>query len=128
MKSFDEEWMARWANIVNSDDELALMGKYLEGTLLVEFGDEKYLLHFRDGRWADMRRQHSGEKWDVAFIAPKDSWEKFATDPPPPGFTDLFAMSHPPEASLKLEGNLKFFWQNVRAIARVFEDMRRIGV
>ena len=54
--------------------------------------------------------------WQFALRAPASSWNKFVEPVPPPMYNDIWAMAHPLHGKLKIEGDMKIFWQNLRAL------------
>jgi hypothetical protein len=64
--------------------------------------------------------------WSFALRAPKESWEKYTQKLPPPMYNDLWAMAHPLHGRLRMDGDVKVLWQNVRALTWMLERMREV--
>lgn len=126
---FDSGWVGAWQNVVNKDPTFALVGKYFVADILFGFGDKEYLVSVRDGRIESVTNQITTETpSDFALRGPEESWAKFAQRVPPPFFNDIIAMSHPLHGKVRIEGNTKVFWQNLRALTWMLERMREVSV
>ena len=57
---------------------------------------------------------------------PAETWAKFVQPIPPPMYNDIIAMSHTLHGRLKIEGDVKVMWQNLRAFAWALDLMRAV--
>ncbi len=125
---FDSGWVGAWQNVVNKDPTFALIGKYFEANILFGFGNKEYMVSVRNGRIENVTNQITTETpSDFALRGPEESWAKFAQRVPPPFFNDIIAMSHPLHGKVRIEGNTKMFWQNLRALTWMLERMREVS-
>lgn len=127
MAEFDSEWMNAWQDEVNNDPALAVFGKYFTEDFLLGFGDKEYLVSVREGRIERITDNLSADTpWTFGLRGPRESWEKFIQQVPPPMYNDIWAMAHPLHGSLSVDGDVKAVWQNMRALFWMLADMRQI--
>lgn len=127
MTEFDSEWMNAWQDEVNNDPALAVFGKYFTENFLLGFGDKEYLVSVREGRIERVTDNLSADTpWTFGLRGPRESWEKFVQQVPPPMYNDIWAMAHPLHGSLSVDGDVKAVWQNMRALFWMLSDMRQI--
>ncbi len=121
------EWMARFQQVVNADEELALIGQWFTTAFLFQAGEASYLMRMERGQLAQIVPEpRMDEVWSFALRAPQEHWRKFIQPVPPPLFNEIFAMlMRVPE--FKLEGNTLVAMQNVRALQRMMSLMRQVG-
>lgn len=127
MAEFDSRWMNAWQDEVNNDPALAVFGKYFTDNFLLGFGDEEYLVSVREGRIERITNNLSADTpWTFGLRGPREIWEKFIQQVPPPMYNDIWAMAHPLHGSLSIDGDGKILWQNVRALMWMLSDMRQV--
>ncbi len=127
MAEFDSQWMNAWQDEVNNDPALAVFGKYFTANFLLGFGDKEYLVSVREGRIERITDNLSADTpWTFGLRGPRESWEKFIQQVPPPMYNDIWAMAHPLHGSLQIDGDVKVVWQNMRALMWMLADMRQI--
>lgn len=127
MAEFDSQWMNAWQDEVNNDPGLAVFGKYFTDNFLLGFGDKEYLVSVREGRIERITDNLSADTpWTFGLRGPRESWEKFIQQVPPPMYNDIWAMAHPLHGSLSVDGDVKAVWQNMRALFWMLSDMRQI--
>ncbi len=127
MAEFDSEWMNAWQDEVNNDPALTVFGKYFTANFLLSFGDKEYLVVVRDGRIERITDNLSADTpWLFGLRGPRESWEKFIQQVPPPMYNDIWAMAHPLHGSLRVDGDIKVLWQNMRALFWMLASMRQI--
>jgi hypothetical protein len=125
MPEFDSRWIERWQKAVNGDDVAKLLGRHFSANVLLEFGDRAYVIHFRDGGIAKVEQGTNAEScYAFALRAPAETWGKFLQPEPAPMYNDIIAMSHQLHGRLKIEGDTKQLWQNLRAFAWALDLMR----
>jgi hypothetical protein len=127
MTRFNSQWMNVWQDTVNADPTLKIIGRYFTADFLVGFDDQEYVVSVRDGVVQRVTDSLSIETpWSFALRAPKESWEKYTQKLPPPMYNDLWAMAHPLHGRLRMDGDVKVLWQNVRALTWMLERMREV--
>jgi hypothetical protein len=128
MDEFGSQWMQRWQSCVNADGVMKNVGRYFDEDLLLDFGDDKaYVVRFRGGRVDKIVDKPGPEdRYAFALRAPKSSWQKFVQRTPPPMYNDIWAMAHPLHGRLKIEGDVKVVWQNLRAFTWALALMRDV--
>lgn len=127
MTRFNSQWMNAWQDTVNADPTLKIIGRYFTADFLVGFDDQEYVVSVRDGVVQRVTDSLSIETpWSFALRAPKESWEKYTQKLPPPMYNDLWAMAHPLHGRLRMDGDVKVLWQNVRALTWMLERMREV--
>ena len=127
-KSFDLEWVERWARTVNDDRILPVIGRFFNGKFLLGIDEKEFLIEMHGGK---VQRISEGLTpndlgYDFGLRAPSSAWSKFAQEVPPPMFNDIWAMAHPLHRQLTIEGNTLPFWQNLRALTRMLSLMREV--
>jgi hypothetical protein len=127
-KSFDLEWIERWARNVNNDRILPVIGRFFTARFVLGVDDTDYLIEVINGK---IQRISEGLTpntfgFDFGLRAPSSAWAKFSQPIPPPMFNDIWAMAHPLHKQLVIEGNTLPFWQNLRALTRMLSLMRQV--
>jgi hypothetical protein len=125
-KSFDLEWVERWARRVNDDRRLPVIGRFFNGRFLLGVDEAEYLIEVRGGRIQRIAEGLTPNDmgYDFGLRAPSSAWAKFSQAIPPPMFNDIWAMAHPLHKQLTIEGNTLPFWQNLRALTHMLSLMR----
>jgi len=128
MAAFDARWMERWQNLVNQDSVTKIIGRHLSAEVLFEFGPTAYVVSFHKGTVARVA-QHVGPEttYQFALRGPTETWSKFVQPIPPPMYNDIWAMAHPLHGRLKIEGDVKVMWQNLRAFTWTLDLMRNVN-
>jgi hypothetical protein len=119
--------MNAWQDTVNADPTLKVIGRFFTTDFLLGFGDQEYIVSVRDGMIQRITDSLTIETpWSFALRAPEDSWEKFTQKLPPPMYNDLWAMAHPLHGRLRMDGDVKVLWQNMRALTWMLDRMREV--
>lgn len=127
MAEFDSQWMNAWQDEVNNDPALSVFGKYFTTNFLLGFGDKEYHVSVREGRIERITDNLSADTpWKFGLRGPRESWEKFIQQVPPPMYNDIWAMAHPLHGQLQVDGDLKVLWQNMRALFWMLALMRQV--
>ena len=121
------DWIARYCERVNADQEMEVIGRWLTTAFAVTFGDNRYALQLDCGRIVDVI---AGKRLDVrtpfGLRAPIEVWRKFLSADPPPLYHDFFAMlMRVPD--FVLVGDTLVVMQNARALHRMMNIMRETG-
>ncbi len=124
----DLDWFESWANKVNDDRVLRVIGRFFTVNFVVGIDDRDYLVVVREGRIQQVSEGVSANMmgWQFALRAPSGSWSRFVQPMPPPMYNDIWAMAHPLHGRLKIEGDTKPFWQNLRALSWMLAVMREV--
>ena len=127
MAEFDSQWMNAWQDEVNNDPALAVFGKYFTTNFLLGFSDKEYHVSVREGRIERITDNLSADTpWTFGLRGPRESWEKFIQQVPPPMYNDIWAMAHPLHGQLRIDGDVEVLWQNMRALFWMLALMRQI--
>lgn len=95
--------------------DLQRIGRYMDSRFLLEVGDTPYHVTVENGHVTAVDTgPFKMRSWDFAIRAPKEVWDVFSSDMPPPGYQDLFAMTRYGHASL--EGNTTPLLHNLRYV------------
>ncbi|RDV02233.1 hypothetical protein [Undibacter mobilis] len=120
-------WLDRYAQRVNADAEMGVIGDWLSTTFTLTFGDARHALVVDKGKIVKII---ASPRFDVrapfGFRAPVEVWRKFLSPNPPPLYHDFFAMlMRVPE--FVIEGDSLIAMQNARALHRMMNIMRETG-
>jgi hypothetical protein len=127
MAAFDARWMERWQGLVNQDSVLKIIGRHMTADVLFEFGNVAYATSFSHGTLARVTPNIGPETtYQFSLRGPLESWSKFIQPIPPPMYNDIWAMAHPLHGRLKIEGDVKVMWQNLRAFTWALDLMRNV--
>jgi hypothetical protein len=128
--TFNLEWMSVWQDLANREPVIPVIGQRFNADFLLGFGDQEYVISVREGRVIHLTNQlrvaQLETPWQFALRAPRETWERYIQDPPPPMYNDIWAMAHPLHGNLKMEGDLLPLWQNLRSLNHLLELMRRV--
>jgi hypothetical protein len=127
-RSFDLDWVERWARTVNDDRILPVIGRFFTAKFVLGVDDTQYLVDVHDGKIQRIAEGLAPNDfgYDFGLKAPSSAWAKFSQQIPPPMFNDIWAMAHPLHKQLIIEGNTLKFWQNLRALTRMLSLMRQV--
>jgi hypothetical protein len=119
------EWMDKYREAVSSDQEMNVVGKFFDVDFLLGLGAKECLMQIRKGKISNILENPTPlDAWSFAIRGPEESWKKFIQPVPPPMFNDLFAGVF--QGNFKLEGDIKVFMQNIRALYRMLDVMREV--
>ena len=127
-RTFDLEWMEKWARRVNDDRILPVTGRFFTSRFVIGVDDTDYLIEIHAGKIQRISEELTPNNmgFEFALRAPSSAWSKFSQQMPPPMFNDIWAMAHPLHRQLVIEGNTLPFWQNLRALTWMLSLMREI--
>ncbi len=127
-RSFDLEWVERWARCVNDDRILPVVGRFFTSKFVLGVDEVEYLIEVHGGKIQRIAEGLTPNNmgYDFGLKAPSSAWAKFCMQIPPPMFNDIWAMAHPMHKQLVIEGNTLPFWQNLRALTRMLSLMRQV--
>jgi hypothetical protein len=112
-----------YARLVNADPEFALAARTMSVDLLLGGSSRANVLHFVDGRLASFRAAAFDAPWQVGLRASDATWSRFLADPPPPTYTDLWAMRARVE-DFRIEGDTLLLARWARALTRATNLLR----
>jgi len=79
--------------LANSDPWLTHRGRFLDVDLMLEVGDDQYLIRIHEGHVESVERgPFVMPRWTFALQASSEDWSTFWRASPPPGYHDLVAM------------------------------------
>ena len=127
-KSFDLEWVERWARLVNEDRRLPVIGRFFTGRFVLGIDDTDFLIAVNQGKVQRIAESLAPNDigFEFALRATSATWGKFAQQIPPPMFNDIWAMAHPLHRHLRIDGNAMPFWQNLQALTHMLSLMRKV--
>ena len=127
MIAFSENWLARFADRVNADPEMAVVGDWFSTALSLSCGDRRCIVRFEKGKIVEAL---VAPRIDVpcafGFRASEEIWSKFLSPKPEPLYHDFFAMLMRVPGFV-LEGDTLAAMQNARALHRAMNVMRTLG-
>ena len=117
----------RIQELVNTDANLVRRGRFLSTTFLLEIGDKGYLVKILEGRIVSITPgPFVTPNFSFALRAPRDEWEMFWSELPPPGYNDIFALFK--RGKLTIEGDLHPFMANLLYIKDVLAAPRQEAI
>ena len=109
--------------LVDADPVLVHRGRFLSTTVLLEVGEDAYLVRVERGRVVAVERgPFVMPSWAFALRAPGDAWNRFWAPRPAPGSHDLFALLK--RGELRVEGDLRPFMANLLYFKGVLATLR----
>lgn len=117
-------WLRRLLELANQDAELVDRAHELSVRILVDTGENCYLVHLHDGRWTFLGKPRIDDSWDVALRASPSSWKKFFSRVPPPGYQSFMALRST-DPSFVMEGNQLLAAQALPVLERLAEVARQ---
>jgi hypothetical protein len=126
LTQLDADWIVAWAKKVNDDKVLRVIGRFFTANFVIGIDDKDFHVQVRNGKIEMIADEPNANLmgWQFALRAPASSWSKFVEPIPPPMFNDIWAMAHPLHGKMKIEGDMKIFWQNLRALSWMLARMR----
>lgn len=120
-------WFEMLGEMVGSDPEMRVLGRYFEVRFAIVCGDRTILIEIEP----NLAFRVSGEpgmeaSWDFTLRGEAADWEKFLNLVPPALYSDLLAMNRHSD-TFHIEGDRKSFVRHIRGIHRLFQLARRIG-
>lgn len=113
--------LAAWAE----RDECAARGRRVNVRCLVGIGSRTLIVVVTDGVPAVAPPPAPLASWDFALRGTSRGWAALWSDPPPPGWHDLFALSK--RGELAIEGRLEPFMANLQYVKDLMASPRRRG-
>src|SRR5262245_25120773 len=93
MDLFSDAWLKRYQERVNTDPELAVIGRWFTTAFSLSSAERRVVLRFNTGRLEEIVASPRIDVRSVfGFRATPDIWAKFLSTQPEPLFHDFFAM------------------------------------
>lgn len=125
MTKLSKQWIGEWIRKVNEDKVLEVIGGYFTANFLIEIGDAGYVISVRNGKIEELTDEIPKlYDWQFALRASIESWAKFTQEIPAPMYNDIWAMAR--HQKLRIEGDTKLMWQNLRALSWMLDLMRQV--
>jgi hypothetical protein len=119
-----EQWVQRWIEEINSDEQIQRLGSYFEGRMCIEFGDQKYILLVSRGTVIDVLAQPIWDKpYDFKISADIETWRRSAEEVPRPFYQDIFGMMW--NHGMTMEGDVVKAMQHIRVVKLMLAAMKR---
>jgi|SRR5919198_2723174 hypothetical protein len=119
-------WIARWADVINTDPEIARLGRFFDARMCVQFGDDRYILTIVKGRVTDVLEQPIWDKpFDFKIAADRETWQRSAERVPRPFYQDIFGMMW--NHGMTLEGDVVKAMQHIRVVKLMLAAMKRVA-
>lgn len=120
------QWVAKWTEVINSDPEIARLGRFFDGRMCVQFGDYRYILRIVSGRVAEVLEQPIWDKsFDFKIAADLETWARSAERVPRPFYQDIFGMMW--NHGMTLEGDVVKAMQHIRVVKLMLAAMKRVS-
>ena len=121
----NKQWIKEWGKQVNEDKVFKVIGRYFTANFLLEIGENGYFVSVKNGKIEQLTDGLPDLfQWQFALRASAETWEKFTQTVPPPRYNDIWAMAR--HHTLKIEGDSKVLWQNLRGLAWMLDLMREV--
>jgi hypothetical protein len=120
------QWVGRWVDVINEDPEISRLGRFFDGRMCVQFGDDRYILTVVKGRVTDVLEQPIWDKpFDFKIAADRETWARSAERMPRPFYQDIFGMMW--NHGMTLEGDVVKAMQHIRVIKLMLAAMKRVA-
>jgi pimeloyl-ACP methyl ester carboxylesterase len=124
MTPFATEWLLAYQQRINSDPEMAVVGRWFTTAFWVTVDSRRTILRFERGALTVfVEAPRLDERADFGFRASEDVWTRFLSAQPQPLYHDFFAMLMRVPAFV-IEGDTLVAMQHARALHRVMNLMR----
>jgi hypothetical protein len=122
---FSPEWMTRFREVINNDQELSWIAKFMTCNFVWQIGTKSYLFRVQNGKIQSIVTPTWNDSWDFTLEGSEEAWAKFARKVPPPLYHDLLGMvTRLPEC--RLIGNRLIAMQNIRSLTRMMSLAREV--
>lgn len=125
LELFSSEWMKRFQEVVNNDQELSWIAKFMTCDFLWKIDKESHLIKVLEGKIQSITSPTWNDSWDFTIEGSKETWVKFTKRVPPPMYYDLLGMvTRLPDCSLT--GNRLIAMQYIRSLTRMMSLTREV--
>jgi hypothetical protein len=120
------DWVDRWVEVINHDEQIARVGRFFEGRMCVQFAeDRRYILQIVGGHVLSVIVNPIWDKpYDFKLQATLETWERSAEEVPRPFYQDIFGMMW--NHGMTVEGDVVLAMQNIRALKMMLAAMKRV--
>lgn len=122
------EWARAFQVTSDEDDELRAHGRFYSCAFLLDMEEHQVIVRMNRGE-VDELVVDAGpldEEYQFAIRASAATWRDFAQPTPPPMAHGIWAATF--RRDMRLEGDLLVLMQNLRAVTRQLELLRKTGV
>ncbi len=120
-------WFERLGEIVASDPEMRVLGRYFEARFAIVCGGRTILVEIEPALAFRVVEEPGMEaSWDFTLRGEAADWESFLSPVPSALCSDLLAMNRHSE-TFHIEGDRKALVRHMRGFHRLFQLARRIG-
>ncbi|MGG0309984.1 hypothetical protein ABEY43_30015 [Priestia megaterium] len=116
-------WINRYLELLNQDEELKLYGKHFDLLYAIESDGNKYIIDVKGGIFVLNNDPSILPK--LTLRTSSNHWENFAHSKLIPTYTDLFGATA--YGNLEIIGDAQNIWSNIRGLWRSIEIMRKVG-
>lgn len=116
---------ARLLDLINSDPEFRLAGRFFSRDILLVVGDARCIVKVRDGIVIEVKLDPTFmNPWSFFIRGSIETWQKFLQAMPPPFFTDLYGCISRQHFELggKIEAAFAHYW----ALTRMLDLLREL--
>ncbi len=123
----EADWFEALCEAVETDAELAVIGRWCTLDLAIAIDEQTVLLRLRGGRIAEIIPDPDIDaSWSVTLRGTLENWLTFLQPVPPRFYSDLLAMnSRVP--SFAIEGDRRVFVRHLHALGRIFRVAQQMG-
>jgi hypothetical protein len=110
--------------LANADPALVRRGRWTSADMLLEIGEQGWVVAIRSGRIEAVRPvEMRVSRWDFAIRGTEEAWAEFWKPLPKPRHHDLIALIR--EGKMRFEGDLDLLMANLLYIKLLLETPRR---
>ncbi len=123
-----QSWVEEFRRASDEDPELQAHGKYFTCSYLLDMEEHVIQVVMNGGKVEEILVDPGPLDHGYQFIlrASAETWRNFGKEMPPPMYHGIWSASF--QRDMKLEGDLLVLMQNLRAVTRQIELLRKTGV
>src|SRR3712207_1971231 len=123
-----QSWADEFRRVSDEDAELQAHGKYFTCSYLLDMEEHKLQVVMNGGKVEEILIDPGPLDRGYQFIirASAETWRNFGKEVPPPMYHGIWSASF--QRDMVLEGDLLVLMQNLRAVTRQIELLRKTGV
>ena len=123
-----QSWVDEFRRASDEDAELQAHGKYYTCSYLLDMEEHVIQVVMNGGRVEEILVDPGPLDHRYHFIlrASAETWRNFGKEMPPPMYHGIWSASF--QRDMRLEGDLLVLMQNLRAVTRQIELLRKTGV
>jgi len=127
----DDEWWDRYREYVNDDPEMKTRGHdTFDENFYLDVDETRFLVKMHGGEVEEIIENPGfGEEWSLGIQGSREAWEEFIQEVPPPHNNEILGSNYRTvvrreEGHLRITGNNKKLFQNLRPLQRTVELLR----